>query len=730
MQAGDLIWNRFALEQPTAVGGTGQIFRAIDRTTSEAVAIKVLFRRGGPTNVRFEREAQLLLDLRHPGLVRYVAHGVAESGNPFLAMEWLDGEDLGQRLARKPLTVDETLALGEHVADALALVHDRQIVHRDLKPSNLFLVGGKVERTKLLDFGLARLLSGPLTQSGVVLGTLGYVAPEQARSGEPIDSRTDVFALGCVLFECLAGAQPYPGKHLTTVLAKILSEQVPRLRDVGCNVPDDIDNLIASMLARAPSERPRDGASVARAIRELQTSSTQSSGRAPLDAHGAPQLAAADAQVRARGDNAERFLEAAERAHRRCDSRTARALAARGLTKEPTDPVRAGLLGLVCEMAVWEGIEPPAADASSAIRLSAPGSAPWVRATMVQLAHAVRHHRLDDVEATLANIRRIRQTNDAVSAVAFALTAGSFALDLCGRFAASRVARDYLHQIVMPVASLDPAAKGWMLLADTHVISWVQEDPWRSLKLAEAARSAFQRANEPRGVLVSQVCVGANLRCLGQLPAAERVLRGASALGPGLGLSSALRGICLVGVLLERGLTSEAHEEALQMLATWNARSYLTNVGRGRWALAEVLRQTGELDRAEREALAAMDLLEGMPLDRSAATATLARILISKGAFSAALSAANDAIARYSAHGAFGFRGMTAWLARAEALYGIGELESATETIAGIRSRILKRAAQIGDRELRESFVNNVPEHRRALQLASTWLGETRWRGD
>jgi len=123
-------------------------------------------------------------------------------------------------------------------------------------------------------------------------------------------------------------------------------------------------------------------------------------------------------------------------------------------------------------------------------------------------------------------------------------------------------------------------------------------------------------------------------------------------------------------------------------------------------------------------------LLEGMPLDRSAATATLARILISKGAFSAALSAANDAIARYSAHGAFGFRGMTAWLARAEALYGIGELESATETIAGIRSRILKRAAQIGDRELRESFVNNVPEHRRALQLASTWLGETRWRGD
>jgi hypothetical protein len=306
------------------------------------------------------------------------------------------------------------------------------------------------------------------------------------------------------------------------------------------------------------------------------------------------------------------------------------------------------------------------------------------------------------------------------------MAAGSLALDLNGRFAASKLTRDYLHRIVEPVASREPAAKGWMLVADTHVISWVQEDPWRSLKLAEAARAAFQEANQPRGVLLAQVGVGANLWFLGQGAAAERVLRGASALDPGLGLASALRNICFVGVLLERGLTAEAHEEATAMVATWRARGYPANEGRARWLLADVLRQVGELSEAERQVLIAMDLLQGLPLDRSAATATLARILLSQGAFKAAVSTANDAVARYTVHGAFGFRGMTAWLTLAEALHGMNEVESARETIAGIRARILKQASRIGERELRESFINNVPENRRALALASDWLEETR----
>src|SRR5262249_5346179 len=155
----------------------------------------------------FTREALVLAELMTPGIVRYVAHGVAETGALYLVMEWLDGCDLAERLKTGPMSVDESILVIRQAAAALVPAHQRGSVHRDIKPSNLFLAGGDVTELRLVDFGVARLAEagGPSTQTGLVIGTPGYMAPEQARGDRDVDARADVFSLGCVLFECLTG---------------------------------------------------------------------------------------------------------------------------------------------------------------------------------------------------------------------------------------------------------------------------------------------------------------------------------------------------------------------------------------------------------------------------------------------------------------------------------------------------------------------------------------------
>ncbi len=243
----------------------GAVYRAVDRESGDAVALKTLSGADAHGAQRFEREAWALAELRHPSIVGYVAHGKAKSGELYLVMEWLEGEDLSSRLDRAPLRVDESVALVQRVADALAAAHRRGIVHRDVKPSNLFLVGGDVERVKVLDFGVA-LLGAHVrraTRTGVTVGTLGYMAPEQARGDRDVDARADVFALGCVLFECLTGQPTFQGAHPVAMLARILLEQAPRVREIRPDLPPALDDLVARMLSKDADRRPREGSAVA-----------------------------------------------------------------------------------------------------------------------------------------------------------------------------------------------------------------------------------------------------------------------------------------------------------------------------------------------------------------------------------------------------------------------------------------------------------------------------------
>ncbi|MCC6558265.1 MAG: protein kinase [Polyangiaceae bacterium] len=293
MRPGDVIAGRYEIVALAGMGGMGAVYRARDRGTGDTIALKVVRgpgwrgQAGGLDATRFAREAEVLATLTHPGIVRYVAHGRAEDGDLYLAMEWLEGEDLAARLRRAPMTIDEAVLAARGAAAALAAAHARGVVHRDVKPSNLFLVDGRLDRVKILDFGVARGAGGEsLTREGSAIGTPGYMSPEQARGDFDLDARADVFALGCVLFECLTGRPAFVGEHALALLAKILLEDAPRVREIAPEVPSSLQALVERMMAKDRAERPADAAAVALALDALAAA-----GPSRGDAHAAAERA-------------------------------------------------------------------------------------------------------------------------------------------------------------------------------------------------------------------------------------------------------------------------------------------------------------------------------------------------------------------------------------------------------------------------------------------------------
>jgi serine/threonine protein kinase/tetratricopeptide (TPR) repeat protein len=246
----------YAIERRLGQGGMGVVYAAHDERLQRTIALKTLSSPFGDASARQRlwREARAAASVNHPNICQIYEVGEAE-GQVFIAMELLDGEPLSDRLQRGALDVSDALPIGLGVLAALTALHGRGIVHRDLKPSNVFLTAHGV---KLLDFGLARppldvTLDVALTGTGVVMGTPRYMSPEQI-TGEPIDARSDLFGVGVILFEMLAGRPPFGGRSLAEMFHATCSEQPPALS--GSPGVAAIDRVIRRALSKRPADRP------------------------------------------------------------------------------------------------------------------------------------------------------------------------------------------------------------------------------------------------------------------------------------------------------------------------------------------------------------------------------------------------------------------------------------------------------------------------------------------
>lgn len=256
LKPGDTLASRFVIERPLGSGGMGAVYLARDNTLAEQVAVKVIAGLAmldpGATD-RFRREASAARRISHPNVVRL--HDIGEEkGLLFLSMEYVAGPSLAELLDRHgQLPLPQVRHIAAQICDGLAAAHAQGIVHRDLKPGNVLL--DDQQRVKLIDFGLARLpnLEG-MTATGMIMGTPEYMAPEQIKSGA-VDPRSDVYALGALLFHCLAGRPPFTGETPIAVSLAQMIEAPPALRSLRPDLPEAWEQFVMIALAKDPSQR-------------------------------------------------------------------------------------------------------------------------------------------------------------------------------------------------------------------------------------------------------------------------------------------------------------------------------------------------------------------------------------------------------------------------------------------------------------------------------------------
>jgi serine/threonine protein kinase len=260
---------RYVLEARIGRGGMGEVWRGTDSVLGRQVAVKTIDLRSLPDEsgaARFEREARATAGLSHQGVVTVHDSGV-EGDTAYIVMELLPGPSLAERLAEGPLPVDEVVEVGRQVASALDAAHARGLVHRDIKPANIaYAEDGRV---RVLDFGITQLTeptgAQSLTATHTVMGTAEYLAPEQALGGR-VDGRADLYALGCVLFALLTGRPPFRGPTPVATMMMHANDPVPDVRADRPEVPGWLAELVASLLAKDPQDRPPGAASVAAAL--------------------------------------------------------------------------------------------------------------------------------------------------------------------------------------------------------------------------------------------------------------------------------------------------------------------------------------------------------------------------------------------------------------------------------------------------------------------------------
>src|SRR5437870_4503793 len=255
--AANMLLTHYRILSPLGAGGMGEVYRALDVRLDREVAIKVLpadFAKDADRLRRFEQEARATSALNHPNILTIYDIGTHD-GAPYIVSELLEGAELRAQLNEGALPVRQALDYAQQIASGLSAAHGKGIVHRDLKPENLFIT--QDGRVKILDFGLAKLkpqkLGGgvdseaptriPLTDPGTVMGTVGYMAPEQVR-GQDADHRADIFSFGVILYEMLAGRRVFLGDSMAETMTAIVKEEPPDLTEINSKVPPPLERIV------------------------------------------------------------------------------------------------------------------------------------------------------------------------------------------------------------------------------------------------------------------------------------------------------------------------------------------------------------------------------------------------------------------------------------------------------------------------------------------------------
>lgn len=290
---GSVVAGTYRLVRALAAGGMGVVYEAEDARGAR-LALKVL--RPDVLDIpevieRFAREATLCKHVESPNIVRILDVGNTESGLPFIAMELLRGNDLGAEVQRRgPMPVDFAVRVVRQACAGVAAVHAKGVIHRDLKPSNIFLTRseqGQLQEVKVLDFGVSKALNAAVhvTMTQMAVGTPLYMSPEQVRSAKHVDERTDVWALGVILFQLLAGKPPFQGESTTGVAAAIVADEPLQLLDLRPDLPRELAHIVATALNKDVNARIQSAEALASALSPFDSLSTvrDSSGRsAPL----------------------------------------------------------------------------------------------------------------------------------------------------------------------------------------------------------------------------------------------------------------------------------------------------------------------------------------------------------------------------------------------------------------------------------------------------------------
>jgi serine/threonine protein kinase len=774
LRPGTVVGGKFVLLRRIGEGGVGVVFEAEDTWIGRRVAIKVLHQhlaQRPDVLARFRREARAAATIHHPNIVAVFEVGQRHDGSFFIVQELIDGDTLREHMDRQgrlmPAAAMEILV---PIMGALASAHRAGIVHRDIKPENILLTrsaeGDIVP--KLIDFGVAKMAAtgDHQTLSGTLVGTPAYMSPEQAGGLLEADARTDVWAIGAVLFELLSGACPYQGPTGPIILARILSEPVPSLAARAPDVPLDIVNIVQRALERDAGARYPTMAAFLDALIDLGKKPDPSLATRhaksipppdplpepePTDPHplgeadtmppsdmtppevrrsvpewarpmAQPELGWYEDRPSPRAPkNVEWYAAAAGQALRINALDEAIDHAEHAITTCRATGEALGQMRLIQAIALrWLGhyadSERCALEASATLPQ---GSNGWYAALGHLAIVGGSLGKNDQFPSMIAELSRM-ESKGAVGS-SHVVTACRLAISLVRagltERAASVLASARAH--ADPDTHDEPVVRAWLDVADSE-LALHAGDPTTYLTRLESAVAGFAETGDARNACLQRANIGNAYMQLGAYARAKAVLREALSVGEPMKLSFIAPVRANLGFALARlGDLDQALEIETAALAQCVSESYRRFELASHMYLAVIYGLRAEHERADAHIRAALDASASTPPIRAYALAIFADIQMANDAPQEAYAAATEAMFILEALEGVEEGEALIRLTHAQALEAMGYIEEAQTRIAEARARLMERADRITDTRLRRSFLDHIPENARTLAMAT-----------